>query len=75
MVGVLVGQAPLERLAHDLADALGRQPLVARDLVIGPVLAQPGEMRARRATRASALSRCFGAGVVLISISASLFGP
>jgi hypothetical protein len=28
---------------HDLADALSRQALVARDLLIGPALAQAGE--------------------------------
>ena len=43
MVGGLVERAPLERLAHDLADALGGEPLLAPDLVIGPALAQPGE--------------------------------
>jgi len=39
----LVDDAPLERLPDDLAHALGRQPLLACDLVIGPALAQPRE--------------------------------
>jgi hypothetical protein len=43
VVVVLVGEALGERLAHDLADALGRYPLLLGDLVVGRALAQAGE--------------------------------
>ena len=43
VVGLLVEEALPERLAHNLADALGRHPFVLGDLVIGPALAQAGE--------------------------------
>jgi hypothetical protein len=43
VIGLLVERAPLERLAHDLADALGGEPLLLCDLVISPALAQAGE--------------------------------
>ncbi len=43
VVAVLVGEALRERLAHDLADALGREPLLLGDLIIGRALAQAGE--------------------------------
>ena len=40
---LFVDDALFERLADDLAHALGRQPLMGSDLVIGPALAEPRE--------------------------------
>ena len=43
MIGLVVDEAPGERLPHDLADPLRRDLLLAGDFVIGVALAQAGE--------------------------------
>jgi hypothetical protein len=43
VLGPVIDDSPLERVADDLAYALGREPLVGGDLVIGPTLAEPRE--------------------------------
>ena len=41
--GVAVDLPPVQNLGDDLADAVGGQPLLPRDLVIGPALVEPRE--------------------------------
>ena len=41
--GVAVDLPPVQNLGDDLADAAGGQPLLPRDLVIGPALVEPRE--------------------------------
>jgi len=58
-----------QNLVDDLPHPPGRQPLVARNLLIGPAVAEPPKMRLRRKALSCALSRgVLGSGMIACSM-------
>ena len=72
---VAVDLPPVQNLGDDLADAAGGQPLLPRDLVIGPALVEPREHALAMRRLPKAVSRFFGAGAAISVPCQSPFPP